>query len=59
MKKLWINAVPYNKEVVISALESGAEAVVLPDGKSETMREFGKIKTVEKAITILQNKEAE
>ena len=47
MKKLWVNADPYNKEVVISALESGAEAVVLPDGKSETVREFGKIKTVE------------
>jgi len=47
MKKLWVNAVPYNKEVVISALESGAEAVVLPDGKSQTVREFGKIKTVE------------
>jgi 3-dehydroquinate synthase II len=48
MKKLWVNAVPYNKEVVISALESGAEAVVLPDGKSPTVRQFGKIKTVEK-----------
>jgi 3-dehydroquinate synthase II len=48
MKKLWVSAVPYNKEVVISALESGAEAVVLPDGKSQTVREFGKIKTVEK-----------
>ena len=48
MKKLWVNAVPYNKDIVISALESGAEAVVLPDGKSETVREFGKIKTVEK-----------
>ena len=48
MKKLWVNVVPYNKEVVIAALESGAEAVVLPDGKSETVREFGKIKTVEK-----------
>ncbi|MHC4911424.1 MAG: 3-dehydroquinate synthase II [Planctomycetota bacterium] len=47
MKKLWVNADPYNKEVVISALESGAEAVVLPDGKSETVREFGKIRTVE------------
>jgi len=48
MKKLWVNAVPYNKEVVISALESGAEAVVLPDGDSEKVRQFGKIKTVEK-----------
>jgi 3-dehydroquinate synthase II len=48
MKKMWVNANPYNKEVVISALESGAEAVVLPDGQSPTVREFGKIKTVEK-----------
>jgi len=48
MKRLWVNAVPYKKEIAIAALESGAEAVVLPDGKSETVREFGKIKTVEK-----------
>jgi len=48
MKKLWVNVVPYNKEIAIAALESGAEAVVLPDGKSETVRQFGKIKTVEK-----------
>ncbi len=48
MKRLWVNAVPYEKDIVISALESGAEAVVLPDGKSATVREFGKILTVEK-----------
>ncbi len=48
MKKLWVNVVPYNKEIAIAALESGAEAVVLPDGQSETVRRFGKIKTVEK-----------
>jgi 3-dehydroquinate synthase II len=48
MKRLWVNAVPYRKEVAIAALESGAEAVVLPEGKTETVREFGKIKTVEK-----------
>jgi 3-dehydroquinate synthase II len=48
MKRFWVNVVPYNKEVAIAALESGAEAVVLPDGQSETVRQFGKIKTVEK-----------
>ncbi|MHC4534633.1 MAG: 3-dehydroquinate synthase II [Planctomycetota bacterium] len=48
MKNLWVNVVPYNKEIAISALESGAQAVVLPDGQSETVRQFGKIKTVEK-----------
>ena len=48
MKKLWVNVVPYNKEIAIAALESGAQAVVLPDGQSKTVRQFGKIKTVEK-----------
>jgi 3-dehydroquinate synthase II len=48
MKKLWVNVIPYKKDLAIAALESGAEAVVLPDGKSATVREFGKIKTVEK-----------
>ena len=48
MKRLWVNVVPYKKDLAIAALESGAEAVVLPDGKSATVRQFGKIKTVEK-----------
>ncbi len=48
MKRLWINVVPYSKDIAIAALESGAEAVVLPDGDSDKVRQFGKIKTVEK-----------
>jgi 3-dehydroquinate synthase II len=48
MKRLWVNCVPYNKQVAIAALESGAEAVVLADGESDKVRQFGKIKTVEK-----------
>ncbi len=59
MKKLWVSSIPYNKEVVISALESGAEAVVLPDGKSDAVREFGKIKTVEKNGDIVPGKDVE
>jgi len=48
MKELWVNVVPYSKQVAIAALESGAEAVVLSEGQSETVRQFGRIKTVEK-----------
>ncbi|MCX5634952.1 MAG: 3-dehydroquinate synthase II [Planctomycetota bacterium] len=48
MKKFWVSAAPYNKDVIISALESGAGAVVLPDGDSDKVRRLGKIKTVEK-----------
>jgi len=47
MKRLWVNVIPYDKEIAIAALESGAEAVVLPEGRAETVRQFGKIKTVE------------
>ena len=48
MKKLWVNAVPYDKKLVTAALESGAEAVVVPDGKTSTVRQLGRIKTVAK-----------
>jgi 3-dehydroquinate synthase II len=47
MKRLWVNAIPYNKQIALAALESGAEAVVLPEGQSATVRQFGRIKTVE------------
>lgn len=47
MKKLWVNVVPYNKQIAIASLESGAEALVVPEGQSETVRQFGRIKTVE------------
>jgi 3-dehydroquinate synthase II len=47
MKRLWVNVVPYRKEIAIAALESGAEALVLPEGESGTVRQFGRIKTVE------------
>jgi 3-dehydroquinate synthase II len=48
MKKLWVNVVPYDKGLVIAALESGAEAVVVPDGSSEKIGHLGRIKTVAK-----------
>jgi len=50
MKKLWVNVVPYNKEIAIAALESGAEAVIFPDGESSKVRQLSKIKTVENAF---------
>ena len=47
MKRFWVNVVPYSKEIAIAALESGAEALVLPESESDTVRQFGRIKTVE------------
>ncbi len=59
MKKLWVNADPFDKEVVISALESGAEAVIVGEGDSKKVRELGKIKTVEPAGDIVPGKDVE
>jgi 3-dehydroquinate synthase II len=42
----WVNARPYNKAVVTTALESGADAVIVPRGQSKKVRDLGLIKTV-------------
>jgi 3-dehydroquinate synthase II len=47
MKRLWVNAVPYRKEIAVAALERGAEALLVPEGESATVRQLGRIKTVE------------
>ncbi len=47
MKRLfWVNARPYDKKVVTTALESGADAVIVPGGQSKKVRDLGLIKTV-------------
>jgi len=48
MKRLWVKIIPYEKKLVTTALESGAEAVLLPQGKSKSVYQLGKIKTVAK-----------
>ena len=46
MKKVWVNVVPWNKEVAITALESGADALLVPKGFGEKVKELGMIKTI-------------
>ncbi len=48
MKKLWIKAIPWKKEVVTTALESGADAVWVEEGFSEKVKQLGKITTIAK-----------
>ena len=46
MKQVWVNARPWNKEIIIAALECGADLVVVDKGFSEKVKELGKIQTV-------------
>lgn len=46
MKTIWVRVEPWDKQAVISALEAGAEAVVVEAGRSEEVRQLGVLKTV-------------
>ena len=46
MKEVWVKADPWKKELVTTALESGADAVLVSGDKVAKVRELGLIKTV-------------
>jgi len=46
MKQVWVKADPWDKDIAIAALESGADALVLPPGRSAEAKKFGVIRTV-------------
>jgi 3-dehydroquinate synthase II len=46
MKKVWVRVIPWNKTTVTAALESGADAVIVEEGKTADVRALGRIKTV-------------
>jgi len=48
MKTIWVKAVPFKKEIVTTALESGVEAIWIEDGFEDNVRELGRIKTISK-----------
>lgn len=46
MRKIWVKADPWNKDIVTTALEGGADGIVVPEGYSEKVKELGKIQTI-------------
>jgi 3-dehydroquinate synthase II len=46
MKKVWVKAIPWNKEIVTTALEGGADAVYVEKGRSAEVKKLGRITTI-------------
>lgn len=46
MRKIWINIDPWDKELVTTALEGGADGVLVPAGYSEKVKALGRIDTI-------------
>jgi len=46
MKQLWVRVDPWDKKLVTTALESGADAVWVPQGRTEEVKALGLITVV-------------
>jgi len=46
MKRLWINVPKWDKKIVTTALESNADAVLVPKGFTNKVKDLGLIKTI-------------
>ena len=57
MKEVFVDVRPWNKDIVISALESGADGVIVEDKDIEKVRELGRIKVIAKNGDITLDKD--
>ena len=46
MKRIWVRIEPWDKQLAIAALESGADAVVVAEGDTPKVKELGALPTV-------------
>ena len=46
MRKIWIKIDPWDKQLVTTALEGGADGILIPKGYSETAKSLGRIQTI-------------
>lgn len=45
-RKIWVKSNPFDKDIVLTALESGAAGIMVPDGLGSKVKELGIIKTI-------------
>jgi 3-dehydroquinate synthase II len=46
MRKIWVKIDPWDKKLVTTALEGGADGIMVPSGYSEKAKALGKIETI-------------
>ncbi len=46
MRKIWVRVDPWNKKMVTTALEGGADGILVPQGFSEKVKALGRIQTI-------------
>jgi len=46
MRKIWVKNDPWDKNIVMTALEGGADGIMVPKGYSEKVKKLGRIQTI-------------
>lgn len=46
MRKIWVKVDPWDKKMVTTALEGGADGIMVPEGFSTKVKELGRIETI-------------
>ncbi|CAD7783360.1 MAG: 3-dehydroquinate synthase [Candidatus Methanoperedenaceae archaeon GB50] len=46
MKQVWVKVIPWQKKLVTTAIEGGADAILVEKGKTEAVHALGRIKTI-------------
>jgi 3-dehydroquinate synthase II len=46
MRKIWVKVDPWDKELITTALEGGADGVLVPQGYSQEVKQLGRILTI-------------
>ena len=46
MRKIWVKIDPWDKKMVTTALEGGADGIMVPKGCSEKVKALGRIQTI-------------
>jgi 3-dehydroquinate synthase II len=57
MRKIWVKIDPWDKKIVTTALEGGADAIMVPKGFSEKVKALGRIKTISEDGDLVLGKE--
>ncbi len=59
MRKVWVKVDPWDKDIVTTALEGGADGIMVPNGYSDKVKELGKIQTISEDGDIVPGKDIE
>lgn len=58
MRKIWVKVDPWDKELILTALEGGADGIMVPDGFGQKVKELGLVTVIASDGDLVPGKDA-